>query len=57
MDDGGRDKKAKGTKKCVIKRRINFNDYKDCLLHNETHHKDLRVKDMMYVLKKLIKLH
>ena len=36
---------------------VNFNDYKDCLLHNETHHKDLRVKDMMYVLKKLIKLH
>ena len=28
-------KKAKGTKKCVIKRRIRFNDYKDCLLNNE----------------------
>ena len=28
-------KRAKGTKKCVIKRRINFNDYKDCLLNNE----------------------
>ena len=35
MDDGGRDKKAKGTKKCVIKRRLKFNDYKDCLLNNE----------------------
>ena len=23
MDDGGSDKKAKGTKKCVIKRRLN----------------------------------
>ena len=30
------DKKAKGTKKCVIKRRLKFSDYKDCLLNNET---------------------
>ena len=29
MDDGNSDKKAKGTKKCVMKRRIKFNDYKD----------------------------
>ena len=36
MDDGGSDKKAKGTKKCAIKRRLMFNDYKDCLLNNET---------------------
>ena len=35
MDDGGGDKKNKGTKKCVIKRRLKFNDYKDCLLNNE----------------------
>ena len=34
MDDGGSDKKSKGTKKCVIKRRLKFNDYKDCLLNN-----------------------
>ena len=27
MDDGGSDKKTKGTKKCVIKRRLKFNDY------------------------------
>ena len=27
--------KAKGTKKCVIKQRIKFNDYKNCLLNNE----------------------
>ena len=26
MDDGGSDKKAKGTKKRVIKRRLKFND-------------------------------
>ena len=29
-------KKAKGTKKCVIKRRLKFNAYKDCLLNNNT---------------------
>ena len=35
MDDGRNDKKAKRTNKCVIKRRLKFNDYKDCLLNNE----------------------
>ena len=34
-DDCKEDKKAKGTKKCVTKRRLRFNDYKDCLLSNE----------------------
>ena len=28
-------KKAKGTKKCVIKRILKFDDYKDCLFKNE----------------------
>ena len=31
-DDGKEDKKAKGRKKCVIKKMIKFNDYKKCLL-------------------------
>ena len=35
VDDGNSDKKAKGTKKCVIKRRLKFSDYKGCLLNNE----------------------
>ena len=35
-DDCKENKKAKGTKKCVIKRRFKFNDYKDCLLNNKT---------------------
>ena len=34
-DDGKEDKKAKGTKKCVIKKMIRFNDYKKCLLNNK----------------------
>ena len=33
--DGKEDKKAKGTKKCVIKKMINFNDYKKCLFNDE----------------------
>ena len=35
MDDGNTDKKAKGTKKCVIKRILKFNDYKNCLMNNK----------------------
>ena len=35
MDDTHVTKKAKRTKKCVIKRVLKFNDYKDCLLKNE----------------------
>ena len=35
MDDGGSDKKAKGTKKFALKRRLKFNDFKDCLLNDE----------------------
>ena len=35
MNDANEVKKAKGTKKCVTKRRLKFNDYKDCLLNNE----------------------
>ena len=34
-DDGKEDKKAKGTKKCVIKKMIKFHDYKKCLLNDE----------------------
>ena len=34
-DDCKEDKKAKGTKKCVIKRELKFNNYKDCLLNDK----------------------
>ena len=34
-DDCKEDKKAKGTKKCIIKRMIKFNDYKNCLLKDK----------------------
>ena len=31
IDDGSEDKKAKGTKKCVIKRKLKFENYRNCL--------------------------
>ena len=34
-DDFKEDKKTKGTKKCVVKKMIKFNDYKNCLLNDE----------------------
>ena len=34
-DDGKEDKKAKETKKCIIKIMIKFNNYKNCLLKDE----------------------
>ena len=35
MDDNSRIKKSKGTKKCVIKRYLMFENYKDCLFNNK----------------------
>ena len=35
MDDDSEAKKTKGAQKCVIKRMLKFNDYKDCLLNDE----------------------
>ena len=34
-DEGKEDENAKGTKKCVIKKTIKFNDYKKCFLNDE----------------------
>ena len=36
MDDGSDHKKAKGTKKCVIKQKLMFENYKDCVFNNKT---------------------
>ena len=35
MDDDSEHKKAKRTKKCVIKRKLMFKNYKDCQSNNE----------------------
>ena len=34
-DDDRRIKKAKGTKKCVTKKVLKFNDYKNCILNDK----------------------
>ena len=39
MDDGSDHKKAKGKKKCVIKQKLMFENYKDCLFNNKTVHR------------------
>ena len=36
MDDGSKKKKAKETKKCVIKRRLMLENYKDYLFNEKT---------------------
>ena len=36
MDNDSKKKKVKGTKKCIIKRRIMFENYKDSLFNNNT---------------------
>ena len=42
IDDDSEDKKAKGTKRCVIKRKLKFEDHKNCLevtqLENKINH-------------------
>ena len=51
---------AKGTKKCVIKRILKFNDYKNCLLNNEVilePQQRLKCEEHNYILKKLTRLH
>ena len=35
MDDDREVKKSKGTKKCIIKRKLMFENYKDCLLNDK----------------------
>ena len=35
IDDGSEKKKAKGTKKCIIKRRLMFKNYADCLFNDK----------------------
>ena len=42
IDDSTENKKVKGAKKCVIKRKLKFEDYKNCLvatqMENEINH-------------------
>ena len=60
MGDSSDKKKTKGIKKCVIKRRLIFENYKGCFFNEETifekNSKDLRAIIMICTQKKLIRL-
>ena len=60
MDDDTEHKKAKGTKKGVIKRELMFKNYTDCLLNNKTILKSqqrFKVIVTIYIVNKSIRLH
>ena len=51
MDDDSEKKKAKGTKKCIIKHGIKFEDYKDSLFNNNTIlRSQLRFKSNLHIV-------
>ena len=51
MDVDSENKKTKGTKNCIIKRRIVFKDYKDSLFKNKTIlRSQLRFKSDFHIL-------
>ena len=57
IDEGSEDKKAKSTKKCFIKRKLKFENYKNCSeatqLENETNYLK-KIKLTQIELKKII---
>ena len=58
MEDGTEHKEAKGTNKCIIKRELMFENYKDSLFSNKIilkSQKDLKVIFIRCIQKKLIK--
>ena len=60
IDDGCEENKARETKKCIIKQRLKFEDYKKCLLViklYEDYNKGLKVNCIMYLLTKLTRWH
>ena len=64
IDDGSEDKKAKGTKKCVIKGKLKSEDYKNCLeanqLENKINHQEknkIDIDSLKEDYKKFIKNH
>ena len=57
IDDGIEDKKTKGTKKCVIKRKLKFENYKSCLEATKPKNKKAiqkKIKLTQIVFKKII---
>ena len=51
LDDDNKHKKAKGTNKCIIKRKIKFKDYTDSVFENKTIFKSqLRFKSDLHIV-------
>ena len=51
IDDGSEDKKAKGTRKCVIKRKFQYENYKICLEATKLENKIEFIKNNKSILK------
>ena len=58
IDDGSENRKANGSKKCTMKRKLKFTDYQICLeapqIENKISHLE-KIKLTQIVLKKIIK--
>ena len=54
IDDDSEDKQAKGRKKCVIKTKIKFENYKNCLeatlLQNKINYQEINIKNTAKIL-------
>ena len=59
IDDGSQDKKVKGKKKCAMKRKLKFENYKNCLeatqLENKINYLEENYSDIDSI-KKIIKI-
>ena len=51
IDDDSEDRKAKGTKKCVIKRKLKFKDYKKCLKASQNQEDQKKFLENKLILK------
>ena len=52
VDDSSEDKKAKDTKKCVIKRKLKFENYKNCLETTQLHKLSRKKEINLDIIKK-----
>ena len=59
IDHGSEDKKAKGTERCAIKRKLKFENYKNYLNLTQLENKINHIEKKIYIdsLKKIIKIH
>ena len=56
-DDSDENKITKGTKKCVIKRNVKFEDYKNCLEATQLENKKYQLKKNILDVESLREIH